>query len=137
MAGTQPFQVRTADLRERFRPQREWAEGRGVFLIIGHFLVGIAGGAWVYGQAFGVPACLFHEMTVASVQVAHGRHEGERRVRSRPTKLCNFADDDHPRLKYSRRLFMARMRDTSRSKSASRSTKFRFSELTISTGAAA
>ena len=31
------------DLRQDFRPQREWGEGRGVFLVIGHFLVGSGG----------------------------------------------------------------------------------------------
>jgi len=40
------------DLRRDFRPQREWAEGRGLFLVIGHFLVGIAGGAWLLGLWF-------------------------------------------------------------------------------------
>jgi len=40
------------DLRKDFRPQREWGEGRGLFLVIGHFLVGIAGGAWLFGLWF-------------------------------------------------------------------------------------
>jgi formate-dependent nitrite reductase membrane component NrfD len=40
------------DLRQDFRPQREWGEGRGVFLVIGHFLVGVAAGAWLFGLAF-------------------------------------------------------------------------------------
>ena len=40
------------DLRLEFRPQREWGEGRGVFLVIGHFLVGIAAGAWLFGLVF-------------------------------------------------------------------------------------
>jgi formate-dependent nitrite reductase membrane component NrfD len=40
------------DLRRDFRPQREWGEGRGVFLVIGHFLVGVAAGAWLFGLAF-------------------------------------------------------------------------------------
>ena len=37
------------DLGNDFRPQREWSEGRGLFLVIGHFLVGVAGGAWIFG----------------------------------------------------------------------------------------
>jgi sulfite dehydrogenase (quinone) subunit SoeC len=41
-----------ADLRQDFRPQREWGEGRGVFLVIGHFLVGVAAGAWLFGLLF-------------------------------------------------------------------------------------
>jgi formate-dependent nitrite reductase membrane component NrfD len=40
------------DLRRDFRPQREWGEGRGVFLVIGHFLVGVASGAWLFGLVF-------------------------------------------------------------------------------------
>jgi formate-dependent nitrite reductase membrane component NrfD len=40
------------DLRQDFRPQREWGEGRGVFLVVGHFLVGVAAGAWLFGLAF-------------------------------------------------------------------------------------
>ena len=41
-----------SDLRQEFRPQREWGEGRGVFLVIGHFLVGVAAGAWLFGLLF-------------------------------------------------------------------------------------
>jgi len=41
-----------ADLREDFRPQREWGEGRGLFLVMGHFLVGVAAGAWLFGLLF-------------------------------------------------------------------------------------
>jgi formate-dependent nitrite reductase membrane component NrfD len=40
------------DLRRDFRPQREWGEGRGLFLVIGHFLVGVAAGAWLFGLLF-------------------------------------------------------------------------------------
>lgn len=40
------------DLRRDYRPQREWGEGRGLFLVIGHFLVGIAAGAWLFGLIF-------------------------------------------------------------------------------------
>jgi formate-dependent nitrite reductase membrane component NrfD len=43
------------DLRRDFRPQREWGEGRGIFLVIGHFLVGIAAGAWLFGLLFAYP----------------------------------------------------------------------------------
>ena len=28
------------DLRSDLRPQRDWGEGRGVLLVIGHFFVG-------------------------------------------------------------------------------------------------
>ena len=30
------------DLRADLRPQRQWGEGRGIFLVVGHFVVGIA-----------------------------------------------------------------------------------------------
>lgn len=40
------------DLRQDFRPQREWGEGRGLFLVVGHFLVGVAAGAWLFGLLF-------------------------------------------------------------------------------------
>jgi formate-dependent nitrite reductase membrane component NrfD len=40
------------DMRQDFRPQREWGEGRGVFLVVGHFLVGVAAGAWLFGLIF-------------------------------------------------------------------------------------
>lgn len=59
MSTASRYEQLLVDLTTDYRPQREWAEGRGVFLIVGHFLVGIAGGAWVYGQVFAVPACLF------------------------------------------------------------------------------
>ncbi len=38
------------DLKSEFRPQREWAEGRGFFLILGHFLVGVAAGGWLLSR---------------------------------------------------------------------------------------
>lgn len=47
-----------ADLRSDLRPQREWGEGRGLLLVVGHFLVGIAGGAWVMGLVYDVPRAL-------------------------------------------------------------------------------
>jgi formate-dependent nitrite reductase membrane component NrfD len=41
------------DLKSEYRPQREWAEGRGAFLICGHFLVGVAAGAWLLTRIHG------------------------------------------------------------------------------------
>ena len=37
------------DLKTDYRPQREWGEGRGLYLVVGHFLVGVAAGAWLLG----------------------------------------------------------------------------------------
>ncbi|TAK83295.1 MAG: hypothetical protein EPO20_18480 [Betaproteobacteria bacterium] len=46
------------DLRSELRPQREWGEGRGVFLVIGHFVVGVAAGTWLFGLLFGLREAL-------------------------------------------------------------------------------
>src|SRR5574341_1137234 len=37
-----------ADLGATFRPQRTWVEGRGLLLIVGHFLSGVAAGGWLF-----------------------------------------------------------------------------------------
>lgn len=36
------------DMRSELRPQREWSEGRGIFMVVGHFVVGVAGGTWLF-----------------------------------------------------------------------------------------
>ena len=41
------------DLRTDLRPQREWCEGRGLFMVIGHFVVGVAGGTWLFSLLYG------------------------------------------------------------------------------------
>jgi len=41
------------DLRSDLRPQREWCEGRGIFMVIGHFVVGVAGGTWLLSLYYG------------------------------------------------------------------------------------
>src|SRR5262249_52393217 len=79
-----------------------------------------------------------HERQVPIVQVAHGRHERHRADGGAgAAQRFDVAGDLHqPTLKNSRRLFIAPSLPTSSSKSASRWTKLRFSELTVSTGAA-
>ena len=57
-SGQIRYEQLLADLKAEYRPQREWSEGRGIFLVIGHFLVGVAGGAWVYGQILSYSPCL-------------------------------------------------------------------------------
>src|SRR5450759_4835509 len=42
------------DLRAELRPQREWSEGRGIFMVIGHFVVGVAGGTWLLSLLYGI-----------------------------------------------------------------------------------
>ncbi len=58
MPSVEPFQIRITDLRERFRPQREWAEGRGLLLITAHFLTGSGAGAWLVAVPLGLGAGL-------------------------------------------------------------------------------
>lgn len=54
MTIANPIPSRTTDLRERFRPQREWAEGRGLLLILAHFLTGSGAGTWLFAVLFGL-----------------------------------------------------------------------------------
>ena len=61
-----------ADLRQNYRPQREWGEGRGVFLVVGHFLVGVAAGAWLFGLLFAYTPGLFAAFFLAGAGgIAH------------------------------------------------------------------
>lgn len=60
------------DLRTDLRPQREWGEGRGLFLVIGHFVVGIAAGAWLFSLVFSQPAGLLAAFGLAALGgIAH------------------------------------------------------------------
>ncbi len=54
MAFADPIRIRTTDLGKRFRPQREWVEGRGLLLILAHFLTGSGAGAWLFAVPFGL-----------------------------------------------------------------------------------
>jgi len=40
------------DMRSDLRPQREWSEGRGIFMVTGHFVVGVAGGTWLFSLLY-------------------------------------------------------------------------------------
>ena len=42
-----------ADLGATFRPQRQWVEGRGIWLIVGHFLSGVGAGTWLFSLWLG------------------------------------------------------------------------------------
>lgn len=60
------------DLRLDLRPQREWGEGRGIFLVIGHFVVGVAAGTWLFALLFAQPAGLLAALLLAIIGgVAH------------------------------------------------------------------
>ena len=67
MAHTEPFQIRIGDLRERFRPQREWAEGRGLLLILAHFLTGSGAGAWLVAVLLGLTPGLMMGFALVAV----------------------------------------------------------------------
>lgn len=55
------------DLRSDLRPQREWCEGRGIFMVIGHFLVGVAGGTWLFSLFYSVQTGLAVAFILAGV----------------------------------------------------------------------
>lgn len=55
------------DLRSDLRPQRDWGEGRGVLLVIGHFFVGVAGGGWLMSLIFGSSNGLLLSYTLAAL----------------------------------------------------------------------
>jgi formate-dependent nitrite reductase membrane component NrfD len=72
MLFADPVQSRTADLREQFRPQREWAEGRGLLLILAHFLTGTGAGAWLFAAFFGLdPGLMVGFSLVGLGAIAH------------------------------------------------------------------
>jgi formate-dependent nitrite reductase membrane component NrfD len=55
------------DLRQQYRPQRDWGEGRGVFLVVGHFVVGVAAGTWLFSLYFGQQAGLLVGLVLAGL----------------------------------------------------------------------
>jgi formate-dependent nitrite reductase membrane component NrfD len=60
------------DLKADFRPQREWVERQGLYLIVGHFLSGVAAGAWLFSLIFELPAGLLASFTLAGLSgIAH------------------------------------------------------------------
>jgi formate-dependent nitrite reductase membrane component NrfD len=56
--SSQRYDQLIADLRSDYRPQREWGEGKGVLMVAGHFLVGVAGGTWLMSSIYDVTAGL-------------------------------------------------------------------------------
>ena len=53
MPTTTTYDRLLADLGSTFRPQRHWVEGRGLFLILGHFFSGIGAGTWIFSLWLG------------------------------------------------------------------------------------
>jgi formate-dependent nitrite reductase membrane component NrfD len=61
-----------ADLGATFRPQRHWAEGRGLLLILGHFLSGVGAGTWLFSVWLGwTPGLVLATVVVAASGAAH------------------------------------------------------------------
>ena len=56
-----------ADLKSELRPQRAWGEGRGVFLVVGHFVVGVASGTCLFSLVFGRRAGLAVALALAAL----------------------------------------------------------------------
>jgi hypothetical protein len=72
MAFIDPFEKITEDVNALFRPQREWVEGQGLFLVTGHFLSGIGAGTWLFALLIGSkPALIASLLIVAAGGLAH------------------------------------------------------------------
>lgn len=66
------YQQLIHDLKVDFRPQREWVERQGLYLIVGHFLSGVAAGAWLFALVFDFAAGLLVSFVLAAVSgLAH------------------------------------------------------------------
>lgn len=56
MAASDRLQLLRSDLARVYRPQREWIEGRGVLIVVAHFLSGVGAGAWLLSAWLGYAA---------------------------------------------------------------------------------
>jgi formate-dependent nitrite reductase membrane component NrfD len=52
MAQPDTLDLRRHDLRQVYRPQREWIEGRGILIVVAHFFSGVGAGAWLWSVYF-------------------------------------------------------------------------------------
>ncbi len=59
-AFAEPYTALCDDLHAAFRPQREWVQGQGLWLILGFFCSGIGAGTWLFSAPlfFNLPAGL-------------------------------------------------------------------------------
>lgn len=55
------------DLTLDYRPQRQWVEGRGLFLVIAHFFTGIGAGAWIFSWIVDYQAGLVTALILTSL----------------------------------------------------------------------
>lgn len=51
-AVAEPFTALPDDLQSAFRPQREWVQGQGLWLILAFFCSGIGAGTWLFSAPF-------------------------------------------------------------------------------------
>ena len=58
MDANAKYQQLIQDLRLDLRPQREWGDGKGLYLVVGHFFNGLACGAWLFSLLFDQPVGL-------------------------------------------------------------------------------
>jgi len=89
MSGASSYERLIEDLRAEFRPQRSWGAGRGVFMVVGHFVVGVAAGAWLFALLYSSPAGLLLAFVLACLGgIAHlinlGRPERFWRMMAQP-----------------------------------------------------
>ncbi len=72
MRTTARYDRLLADLGATFRPQRHWIEGRGLLLILGHFLSGVGAGAWLFSLWLDyTPGLVLAVAAVAAAGLAH------------------------------------------------------------------
>ena len=72
MRATANYDRLLADLGATFRPQRHWVEGRGLLLILGHFLSGVGAGTWLFTLWLGyTPGLVLAVAVVAAAGLAH------------------------------------------------------------------
>lgn len=60
------------DLEAVYRPQRVWAEGRAVALVVAHFLSGVGAGGWLIGVVLGMP--LVMSLSLGAVALSGAVH---------------------------------------------------------------
>lgn len=72
MATDTTYDQLLRDLGATFRPQRQWIEGRGLYLIIGHFLSGVGAGTWLFSLWFDYwPGLLLAIAAIGLAGLAH------------------------------------------------------------------
>jgi formate-dependent nitrite reductase membrane component NrfD len=90
MRRRDPLDARLRDPERPFRPQREWIQGRGLWLVVAHFLSSVGAGAWLLAVAFGAGDLLLPALVCAALLsgAAHllflGRWERCWRILRRP-----------------------------------------------------